>query len=69
MENKMNFPIQAPPLMRGQDRAAQPLPPHISNPTAAQSQFPGGSSVCAACAFAPPPWSIVCSIACPWFFH
>jgi hypothetical protein len=65
----MNLPIQAPPLMRGQDRATHTLPPPVSNQTTTQSQFPGGSSICAACAIAPPPWSIVCSIFCPWIFH
>jgi hypothetical protein len=69
MENKMNFPIQAPPLMRGQDRTAHSLPPHVANPTATQSQLlPGGPSICAACAIAPPPYSIICSLVCPWLF-
>ena len=66
MENKMNLPVQAPPVMRGQDRGTQALPPNAANPTATQSQLLGGSSICAACAIAPPPWSIVCSLLCPW---
>jgi hypothetical protein len=64
----MNLPIQAPPVMRGQDRAAHPLP--VPNPTATQSQLFGGSlsALCAACAIAPPPYSIICSIFCPLVF-
>lgn len=64
----MNLPIQAPPVTRGQDRAPHPLQ-HVSNPTATQSQLPGGSALCAACAIAPPPWSIVCSLLCPIIFR
>ncbi len=66
----MNLPIQAPPMMRGQDRTAHPLPPHAPNPATAQSQLFGGSlsALCAACAIAPPPYSIICSIFCPLIF-
>jgi hypothetical protein len=59
----MNLPVQAPPVMRGQDRGTQALPPNAANPTVSQSQLSG---ICAAFAIAPPPWSIVCSLLCPW---
>jgi hypothetical protein len=65
----MNFPIQVAPVLRGQDRGKQALPPNATNATATQSQLlPGGSSICAACALAPPPYSIICSLVCPWLF-
>ncbi len=59
----MNFPIQVAPVLRGQDRGKQALPPNAVNAAASQSQLSG---ICAACAIAPPPWSIVCSLLCPW---
>lgn len=66
----MNLPIQAPPVMRGQDRGTQALPPLGADQAATQSQLGGGSlsALCAACAIAPPPYSIICSIVCPWLF-
>jgi hypothetical protein len=70
MEDKMNFPIQVAPVLRGQDRGKPALPPNATDPTATQSQLFGGSlsAICAACAIAPPPYSIICSILCPWIF-
>ena len=62
----MNLPIQAPPVMRGQDRANPALPRDAPDPGATQSQ---SVSLCAACAIAPPPWSLVCSLLCPLIFH
>jgi hypothetical protein len=70
MENKMNFPIQVAPVLRGQDRGKQALPPNAADPAATQSELFGGSlsAICAACAIAPPPYSIICSLVCPWIF-
>jgi hypothetical protein len=66
----MNFPIQTAPVLRGHDRGKQAMPPPAADPTAGQSQVAGPKSAfCAACALAPPPWSLVCSIFCPLIFH
>jgi len=42
----MKLPMQALPVMRGQDRSQQMLPPHAVKPTVAQSQF-NCSTICA----------------------
>jgi hypothetical protein len=59
----MNLPIQAPPVMRGIRRVSQLSSPQAANLRVAQSQSLG--DLCALCAFAPPPWNLVCGLACP----
>jgi hypothetical protein len=65
----MNFPIQAPPVMRGQDRGHKAQSPYGANLAVAQSQTSPLSVICAACPFVPPPWNFVCSAVCPLIFH
>jgi hypothetical protein len=65
----MNFPMQAPPVMRGYDRGNQLQSPHAVNLSVAQSQTSPLSFICAACPFVPPPWSFVCSAVCPFIFR
>jgi hypothetical protein len=60
----MDLPIQAPPVMRGHSRLIQAQ--QAANSAVAQSQATTGlSSLCAACALAPPPWNLVCQLLCP----
>jgi hypothetical protein len=62
----MDLPIQAPPVLRGHGRHIQEQ--QAMNGAVAQSQLFGGqlSALCAACAIAPPPYSIICTLLCPW---
>jgi hypothetical protein len=59
----MDLPTQAPPVQRGHGRHVE-----AANSAVTQSQLFGGSlsALCAACALAPPPYSIICTLLCPW---
>jgi hypothetical protein len=57
----MNLPLQAPPVRRGHDRVNH-MQAQAINPSVAQSQLSG---LCALCAFAPPPYSLICTLLCP----
>jgi hypothetical protein len=63
----MDLPIQAPPVQRGHGRHIEAQ--QAANAAVTQSQLFGGgslSALCAACALAPPPYSIICTLLCPW---
>jgi hypothetical protein len=64
----MNLPIQAPPVMRGQDRHHVAAVQSVRGLGITQSQAAPPLDLkkfCAACIFAPPPWNLVCSALCP----
>jgi hypothetical protein len=62
----MDFPIQAPPVSRGNQRYAHPQ--QAADPTLTQSQIPGlgslGPIACNLCALLPSPWNTICEAVC-----
>jgi hypothetical protein len=66
METKMNLPMQAPPVLRGQDRGQQMLPPpHAVGAAVAQSQL----NCSTICALLPAPYNAICTALCPAILH
>jgi hypothetical protein len=61
----MRLPIQALPVMRGQDRGQGMLPPHAPAAAVAQSQL----SCSTICALLPAPYNAICNALCPVILH
>jgi hypothetical protein len=59
----MNFPMQAPPVMRGDQRSNQAQPPQAASLPVAQSQFDCKTI----CALLPAPYNSICAALCPIF--
>ena len=62
-ESYMDLPIQAPPVMRGQQRIVQSQ--QAVDPVLTQSQLPGlGGIACNLCSLLPSPWNTICEAVC-----